>query len=333
MTLNNRTIQESILEKTGKAKKNPLSETRELLRMLGDPQKELRIIHVAGTNGKGSCCAFLESILRESGLKTGLFTSPHLIRMNERIQVCGEQISDDELSALSGKIDEAVLKSGVSQPTFFEYMLLAAVLYFRDKAVDIAVIEAGMGGLNDATNILENKEAAVITSIGMDHMQYLGDTIEEIAEQKAGIMRAGVPCYYYAGGEAEEVIISNGRVGGALLRKLDNGMITDTARTPGQVDFFLSYGYHKLGISIKGDALYQRINASLAVMFAIDAGIDDDTIKRGIIRAERPARMEEVLPGIFLDGAHNVPAAAALRETLESSFRDREKLLVYGASR
>lgn len=325
-------IQEFIYKRTGKAKKNTLENTRELLKRLGDPQRELEIVHAAGTNGKGSVCAFCESILRESGLKTGLFTSPHLISMNERIKVNGRDVSDEELSAASERIEKALEEAGVLTPTFFEYMLLAALIIFEKERVDIAVIEAGMGGLIDATNVLENKKAAVITSVGMDHTQYLGDTVEEIAAHKAGIMRRGVPCYYYAAGAAEDMILRTADDTGALPVKLSDDMMTEADPTPGQVDFFLSYGYHKICMTITGDALYQKINASLAVMFALDSGIGEAAVRRGIFNAERPARMEEMIPGFFIDGAHNVPAAAALSETLKRCFPDREKLIIYGAS-
>ena len=325
-------IQEFIYKRTAGAKKNTLENTRELLSRLGDPQRDLETVHVAGTNGKGSVCAFCESILRENGFKTGLFTSPHLISMNERIKVNGRDVSDAELTAASERIEEALEEPGVLTPTFFEYMLLAALIIFEKEQVDIAVAEAGMGGLIDATNVLENKKAAVIASVGMDHTQYLGDAVEEIAAHKAGIMRRGVPCYYYAKGAAEDVILRAAADTGALPVKLSEDMMTEADRNPGQVDFFLSYGYHKICITITGDALYQKINASLAAMFAVDNGIDETVIRRGILNASRPARMEEMIPGFYIDGAHNVPAAAALAETLKRCFPDREKLFIYGAS-
>ena len=185
--------------------KNSNRHTRMCLERLGAPDRIFPQIHIAGTNGKGSVCAYLADILEESGRKTALFTSPHLVRINERISVNGRPISDEEFLHVFLKVHslaEELIREGEQQPSYFEFLFLMAEVYFAEQGVDAAVIETGLGGRLDATNCLEDPALTVITSIGMDHMQYLGHTIPEIAAEKAGILRPGVPCVYTAYGSA-----------------------------------------------------------------------------------------------------------------------------------
>ncbi len=179
--------------------KNELGNTRRLLHLLGDPQNDFRVIHVAGTNGKGSTCAFLESIFRCMGMRTGLFTSPHLVRSNERFRVSGVEIPDDEFLEMFLRVQGAVeelIRTGGSHPTFFEYLFAMGLCWFADRQIDILICETGMGGRLDATNSIKKVEAVVITSISLDHTEYLGDTIAEIAYEKAGIIREETPVIY-----------------------------------------------------------------------------------------------------------------------------------------
>ena len=179
--------------------KNKMEHTKECLKRLGNPQDKFRVIHVAGTNGKGSTCAFLTSILREAGYSCGLFTSPHLVVINERFQINEKNISDEVFLDAFCKVKELadeLVKEGNYHPTYFEFLFLMGMVIFADADVDYVVLETGLGGRLDATTAVENPVACVITSISFDHMQYLGNTIEEIAGEKAGIIVPGVPVIY-----------------------------------------------------------------------------------------------------------------------------------------
>lgn len=199
-----------ILEIPKFTKKNDAVHTKTFLKYLGNPQESLKVIHVAGTNGKGSVCAYLDGMLRSEGKRTGLFTSPHLVKINERIAVDGEPVSDGEFcrafdAALAAvKMMEA---EGLSHPTFFEFLLGMALYTFRRSGTEYAVLETGLGGRLDATSAVEPPLVCVITSIGYDHMQYLGDTIEQIAAEKAGIIRPGVPVFYASSSEESDRVI------------------------------------------------------------------------------------------------------------------------------
>ena len=188
-----------ILEIPKFTKKNDREHTRAFLRYLGDPQEHMKVLHVAGTNGKGSVCAYLDGMLRSEGKRTGLFTSPHLVKMNERIVTGGEQISDAQFCAVFEKTRKAVESmeaQGLAHPTFFEFLFGMALAAFAEAGTEYAVIETGLGGRLDATSAVEDPAVCVITSIGLDHMEYLGHTLGEIAGEKAGIIRPGVPVFY-----------------------------------------------------------------------------------------------------------------------------------------
>ena len=176
--------------------KHPLEHTKEMLRRLGNPQNHFRVIHVAGTNGKGSVCAYLASMLKQGGYRTGLFTSPHLVTINERFQINGEMISDQQFLKtflhVKEVIDQAV-SEGIGHPSYFETLFLMGMEIFREAQVDYLVLETGLGGRLDATNSVEKPLACIITSISLDHMEYLGNTVSEIAGEKAGIIKPGVP--------------------------------------------------------------------------------------------------------------------------------------------
>ena len=179
--------------------KNKLEHTKECLRRLGNPQDSFRVIHVAGTNGKGSTCAFLTSILREAGYSCGLFTSPHLVVINERFQINEQNIDDASFLRAFEKVkalSEELVAEGNYHPTYFEMLFLMGMVIFQEAGVDYVILETGLGGRMDATTSIENPLACVITSISFDHMQYLGNTIEAIAGEKAGIIVPGVPVIY-----------------------------------------------------------------------------------------------------------------------------------------
>lgn len=210
------------IEETPKfTKKNSLEHTKECLRRLGSPEKQFKVIHVAGTNGKGSTCAFITSVLREAGYSCGLFTSPHLVRINERFQINETEIDDETFLNAFEKVkhlaDELVAE-GSYHPTYFEMLFLMGMVIFAEAGVDYVTLETGLGGRLDATTAVESPAACVITSISLDHMQYLGNTVGEIAGEKAGIIVPGVPVIFDGNSEeAAEVIRKKQRNFKALI--------------------------------------------------------------------------------------------------------------------
>ena len=206
-----------------------LTRIRALLDRLGNPERQLKFVHVTGTNGKGSTCAMLASILHEAGLRTGLYTSPYIVRFNERIQVDGEQIPDDALCALTEEV-RAQADAMPDHPSEFELVTAIAMLWFLRSRCDIVVCEVGMGGEFDATNVIPAPEAAVFTNIGLDHMQYLGGTVEEISATKAGILKPGCDAVLYpSGAAAEDVIAARCRALGVPLHRVDFSSLRLTA--------------------------------------------------------------------------------------------------------
>lgn len=190
--------------------KNKLEHTRKCLDMLGSPDKNRKIIHVAGTNGKGSVCAFISTMLEEKGYKCGLFTSPHLIRINERFQINEVAVSDEKFLDAFLKVKELAERltaEGDYHPTYFEFLFLMGMLIFDREDVDYIVLETGLGGRMDATNSIENPIACVIASISLDHVEYLGDTVAKIAGEKAGIIKPGVPVIFDGNSEEAAAVI------------------------------------------------------------------------------------------------------------------------------
>ncbi|MBI5826362.1 MAG: hypothetical protein HZB22_01320 [Deltaproteobacteria bacterium] len=207
-----------------------LKRIRKLLRALGDPQKEFPSIHVAGTNGKGSTCAFLFSVLKEAGFSTGLYTSPHLERFNERIRTSAGLISDRDVVRTALRVREAAEEAG-QEASFFEFTTAMAFEYFRMRAIEVAVVETGMGGRWDATNVL-SPLVSVITTVGLDHMEYLGDDIASIAREKAGIIKKGAPLITgVAKGTALKVLMAAAKEKRSRVRRL--GKDFTFTRTPG----------------------------------------------------------------------------------------------------
>ena len=294
--------------------KTDLENTRIILRFLDNPQQRAKVVHVAGTNGKGSVSKMLALMLEKAGYKVGLFTSPHLIRMNERISINGENISDADFVALSDKVKKAVdslLENDTQEngfifqhPAYFEYLFVMAALYFKEKSCDYVVYETGLGGRLDATNV-NLPEVSVITSIGFDHMQYLGNTIEEIAFEKAGIIKPGRPVVYNTGNEKADLVIEEkARELGAPLYK-----VTDI---PADVP------------AIFGDSqpLYQYDNAATAITaYKILTGRDDaeDALRSFFW----PGRCQWLSSNVIIDGAHNEDAAQQLTRSLKYICKNR----------
>lgn len=306
-----------------------LDRIRELLQRLGNPQDDLRCVHVAGTNGKGSACAFIEAIARASGYKTGLFTSPYIEVFNERIRVDGENISDDDLREATLAVREAA-EAMSDHPTEFELMTAVAFLHFQHAGCELCIVEVGLGGRLDSTNVLAHPEVCVIASIALDHTALLGTTLAAIAGEKAGIIKDGVPVVSYPQEpEAREVIERVAQQHAAPLTFVDLGKLAGTSE-----DF--SYdGLSGLRLGVLGS--YQPRNAALAIE-AVRAlrgagwDIDDAAIAQGLAAAAWPGRFEIVReqPTFIVDGGHNPQGAHALVESLQQRFPGRKATFVIG---
>lgn len=282
-----------------------LENITELLRRLGDPQRSFRSVHVAGTDGKGSTCACTESMLRASGFKTGLYTSPNLTEFNERIKVMGEDISDGRISEYAGKLRPIVedMDAKGSRCTFFEVTTAMAFMHFRDEGVDYAVVEVGLGGRYDATNVLE-PDVCIICNISLEHTEYLGDTVEKIAYQKAGILKKGVPCITLNPEPAFGIIAEVARDVGAPLARVFPDDIEIIKNTRGGVSFRYKGGEYF--VSIPGR--HQARNAALALeaVSRLDIGGCFGCCARdGLSTVRWPCRME-LLPGlpVIMDVTH-----------------------------
>jgi dihydrofolate synthase / folylpolyglutamate synthase len=302
-----------------------LEPMRALMGLLGNPQEQLLCVHVAGTNGKGSVCAMLEAMLRAQGYRTGLYTSPHLVRFNERIQINGEPIADNRLQALIDEIEAAASKlqaTGSRDVTFFEFTTALAMLYFAREQVDIVVLETGMGGRLDATNIVI-PALSVITSIGFDHMAYLGDTLAKIAGEKAGIIKRGRPVVVGpVAEEAGDVIAARARELEAPLRWADQQVHVGVRsfKLDSQVAHIASESDDYGSVSMRMTGAHQAVNTAIAVAAAecldreVGAPLKREAIKQGLAEASWPGRNQVLSldPPMVLDGAHNAEAAEAL---------------------
>lgn len=303
-----------------------------LCQKLGNPQNGLKFIHVAGTNGKGSVSANLASILQKAGYKVGKFISPNLIKVNERISVSGKDISDGELSDILSRIEplskEVEPELGLA-PTQFEIWTAAAFLYFKEKECDYVVLEVGLGGEFDATNVIPENELAIITRLGLDHMQYLGNTISEVAWAKAGIIKrkcnTGTVITVDQAPEAMAVIEEKAKALGQTVT-----VPKYTARgAKGAHECFDCEGIEGLLCGIAG--LHQIENASLAVAAAKLLGVGEDAIRSGVLAARNPARFEVLRndPTVIYDGGHNENGIEALVKSLDRYYGNTEKTVVF----
>ncbi len=314
-----------------------LERIRELLKHLGDPQNELRFVHVAGTNGKGSFSSMLESILRSAGYKTGLFTSPYIKTFNERMQINGEMISEAELTEITQSI-KPFADGMKDKPTEFELITAIGLEYFRKNKCDIVVLEAGMGGRLDSTNIITTPVLSVITGIALDHTQFLGDTVEAIAKEKAGIIKEGVPVLYGGRDEsARRVIASHANEMHSTFSYVDHSLLNIKEMTLEQSVF--DFENHKnVAISLLG--IYQPENASL-VLKAVDIlnengfGITQEALEKGLKNAKWPARFEILShsPLVIFDGAHNPQGIDASVKSIKTYFKDQKVLVMTGVLR
>lgn len=324
------------------AGKHTLEDTAKLLRRITRKEKEdgaagaeSKIIHIAGTNGKGSVCAYLRSILMESGYSVGTFTSPHLENVRERICLGNEMISEEDFVRAFEKVKDVSAKKD-DHPSFFEFLFLMAMAFFREKAPEYLILETGLGGRLDATNCIGRPEVCVITEIGFDHMEYLGNTIPEIAAEKAGIIKKGVPVVFVdKRKESTEVLAEYAKKSEspAIIIGKENILNMDIKNK--SIDFSLNTGYYSyVGLSLNTTAVYQAENASLAVAAAHilpGAKITPEAVRSGLWKAFWPGRMEEILPEVYVDGAHNEDGMEAFLKAVKSRERGGKRFLLFGA--
>lgn len=320
--------------------KNKLSHTKECLGRLGNPEKKFKVIHVAGTNGKGSTCAFLTSIFREAGYSCGLFTSPHLVVINERFQINEKNIDNQAFMSAFEKVkalaDELVAEESY-HPTYFEMLFLMGMVIFAEAGVDYVMLETGLGGRLDATTAVEEPAACVITSISFDHMQYLGNTIAEIAGEKAGIIVPGVPVIYDGNNpEAAKVIRKQAEALGSPYYEVKKENTEILRNTSAGIDFCMENEYYgNTAFSIPFIAGYQVMNAALALKTAEVikdvVNLPKDAVLRGLRETRWQGRMETVLPGVIVDGAHNEDGVEKFVETAEHFQKDYPLTLLFSA--
>ena len=283
-----------------------------LLRACGVLYPRARVIHVAGTNGKGSTCAFTESVARAAGYNTGLFTSPHLVRFNERIRVNGEEIADTDATRLIFKVKD-IIEDWEVKPTFFELVLAIAMMHFAEREVDLIVLETGMGGKLDATNAVP-KDVAVLTPIGMDHTQYLGDTLYDIAGEKAAIFAWHRPAL--TAPQEPEAIRAIHEAAQAM--DTDYRVVTEECELP---------------LGLRG--AYQKRNAALALaaLRALPHFLASEAeIAKGLAEVKWPGRFEEIAPQVIMDGAHNPPAIRVLVDSWKEAYGEQKARCIYAGS-
>ena len=312
----------------------------DLLKELNNPEQKVRTIHVTGTNGKGSVTSMITNILLVSGLKVGKFTSPHLVRYNERIEVDGEEISDEDFALVVTAVRravESVMAKGTDQPTQFEVLTAAAFLHFALQKLDYAVIEVGLGGLWDSTNVI-TPVVSVITNVSLDHTDRCGKTVEEIAMQKAGIIKDGVPVVTAA--EAEAL----GPIQAMSLFKQAPLYIYGKAFTGQEVSssmegqtFTLSAGDYHSNYDVKLPGAHQILNTAVAVVAAKlaskqDSRINELALHQGVALTKWPGRLERISqkPDVILDGAHNPAGAAVLRAALDKYYSGKKICFIFG---
>lgn len=322
--------------------KNTMEDTRRFLSHLGDPSQTKKIIHVAGTNGKGSVCAYLRAVMMEAGISCGMFISPHLVTMRERFVTQEGIAHEEEFLAAFQKVADALLHLPRElaerdyHPTFFEFLFFMGMVFFEQKNVEYVILETGLGGRLDATNSVERKTACVITSIGYDHMEYLGDTLYQIAGEKAGILRKDIPVIFGRGrktdGQVVHAVEEAVRRTGARPEPLGDSAIKEINIRHKTIDFsyYINYdGY--VGFTLSTQACYQVENAALAlrtIECLRDGRITVPCMQRGLKQMQWEGRMEEILPGVYLDGAHNIDGIRAFLETVRSHpVSGRRKLL------
>ncbi len=314
-------------------RKHTLEHTKEFLKRLGSPEEGTKIIHVAGTNGKGSVCAYLRAILAAEGYTNGWLLSPHLVKINERIQVNGEAVDDEAFLSAFQKVYTVVKEmedGGIEHPSYFEFLFGMGMVVFARRKLSYVILETGMGGRLDATNAVEHPILTVITSISLDHTEYLGDTIEEIAAEKAGIIKENVPVVFDDSDPAASAVI-RGKAAelNAPCVAVSEEMITICRVKRNEVAFFRGNGYDKERIwRLPVCGIYQAVNAEIAIESATlvlqEEDVNEDRWADALSTLTFEGRMEEVLPHLFVDGGHNPGAVRSFIRTLNRLAVDEE---------
>ena len=337
--------------------KSDLSETKHLLKALGNPEEAFKVIHVAGTNGKGSVCFYLDTLLQSEGKTVGRFTSPHLQRMNERMMINGEEVRDDDFLESFSQVLQVVKKlesEGMPHPTFFEFIFAVALLTFKKAKVEFAVLETGLGGRLDATNAVERPLVTAITAIGYDHMKQLGNTLGKIASEKAGIIKSEVPLVYASTSkESDDVIEARAKESNSPYVKVTTKDYQILKRENNSVVFSIKNGYYGKGLwTLPSKGMYQPHNVlvALEIMRILSHEENKDVLE--MKRAQRQidkrdskvevsrwqvalagavwqGRMEEVKERVFLDGAHNLSAITGFVKSIV--HETSPKIIIFGA--
>ena len=326
-------VEEWLHSRIGLNFRSGLGRMQRAVDLLGNPEKTYPIIHVTGTNGKGSTIAFMRELFVAHGKKVGTFTSPHIISIHDRICINGQPIVDEDFTRIANQVKEMekTLLETHDQLSFFELLTLIALLYFKEQRVDLVLLEVGIGGLLDTTNVVTG-EIAVITSIGLDHQETLGDSLEEIAEQKAGIFKTG----------KKAVIAKLAPEAKLVCQKRARELDVDIYQT-GQ-DFTLKTGnfssnlasFSQLEIGLEG--VYQQENAALALetfllfMASRGEGVEEELVRQAFKETRWAGRLERIHPHIYLDGAHNLPALTRLVEFIQGKIQQGYQVrILFGA--
>ena len=320
-----------------------LDNMSKLLELLGNPQDKLNIIHVAGTNGKGSTCSFITSILKECGYKVGLYTSPYLETFTERIRINGENIPEEDVARIVTLIREKIeqmVSEGYSYPTEFEIVTTMAFYYYCEQEVDFVALEVGLGGRYDATNIIKKSDVSVITSISLDHVGILGDTVAKIAYEKGGIIKEnGVAVVYDQSDEAKNIIkdICKEKNAKYIEVKFDDINVKQSDINSQVYDCsIMGQRYEDLEIQLIGD---HQINNSMLALSAIEVlkelknlNLNEKDIRKGLLNTRWPGRIEKIMdkPTFIIDGAHNEDGARSLAKAIAKNFNGKKATLLIG---
>ena len=321
-------------------KKNTMANTKAFLEKLGNPDLGLKIIHVAGTNGKGSVCAYMRNILEAAGKKVAVFTSPHLVDVRERFMIDGEMIRKEAFyeafQIIYSLLNWEELEAGEGyHPTFFEYMFFIAMLVFKEAAPDYCILETGLGGRLDATNAVSKKELAVITRISLEHTEYLGDTVTQIAGEKAGIMKENTPVVFAdTQKEVTQVFREKAKDLSCSSFPVSKSHYILLNFNNKSIDFsYISRYDYNVKIHLNTLAKYQVENCALALraIEVLDAKreILPKVLAKGVEQTFWPGRMEEILPEIFVDGAHNADGVRAFLETVSGDAFEGKRSLMF----
>lgn len=326
--------------------KNEPDKTRAFLNKLGDVSFKIPTIHIAGTNGKGSVCAYLRAGFNEAGLSCGCFTSPHLVDIRERFTIDDKMIEEREfLNVCNFVYDEVMDFRGEEgnvgyHPTFFEFLFFVGVVWFKQKRPDVLVLETGLGGRLDATNSIQSPDVCVITEIGLDHMEYLGETKDLIAGEKAGIIKDGVPvCFVDRNESWTKVLLDAAKLHESPCEIVNAANINNFERSPEGIDFSYVSRYDENAIfRVKTKALYQIENVLLAftaigmLQEKLGLNIDMATVRKGFTKMVWPGRMEEIKKGLILDGAHNEDGIDAFIKSVSEDGASSRSLLYSAVS-